>query len=67
MNECLLVKWIRKIYQEPNALWFKILKAKYLGDKSFFDSKTRGLAVLDWVTLCQAPVQLGGYVLGREW
>lgn len=30
MNECLLVKWIWKIHMEPNSLWFKILKAKYM-------------------------------------
>jgi hypothetical protein len=40
MNKCLLVKWIWKIYQQPDELWFKILKAKYLGEKNFFDSKS---------------------------
>jgi hypothetical protein len=35
MNDCLLVKWIWKIYQQPDELWFKILKAKYLGEKDF--------------------------------
>ena len=42
MNDCLLVKWIWKIFSEPDDLWFKIIKAKYLGDGSFFDSKTKG-------------------------
>jgi hypothetical protein len=39
MNESLIVKCIWKIFQQPNELWFKIIKAKYLGDNSFFDSK----------------------------
>lgn len=30
INECLLVKWIWKILQEPDELWFKILQAKYI-------------------------------------
>jgi hypothetical protein len=44
MNDCLLVKWIWKIFQEPDELWFKIIKAKYLGDGGFFDSKTKGVS-----------------------
>lgn len=28
MNECLLVKWIWKIMQEPDETWFKLVKAK---------------------------------------
>lgn len=42
MNDCLLVKWIWKIYQEPDELWFKILKAKYMGQGGFLESKTKG-------------------------
>lgn len=42
MNECLLVKWIWKIMQEPDELWFKIIKAKYLDDKGFFFSDGAG-------------------------
>jgi hypothetical protein len=43
MNESLLVKWIWRIYQQPDELWYRILKAKYLGNNNFFDSKaTRG-------------------------
>jgi len=42
MNECLVVKWIWKIMQEPNALWFKILKAKYLDSRGFFYSNSKG-------------------------
>lgn len=30
MNDCLLVKWIWKIYCEPDDLWFKLIKTKYL-------------------------------------
>lgn len=40
MNDCLLVKWIWKIFQQPNELWFKILKAKYMGDNSFLIQKS---------------------------
>jgi hypothetical protein len=42
MNDCLLVKWIWKIFQEPDTLWFRILKAKYLDGCSFFSSKVKG-------------------------
>jgi hypothetical protein len=42
MNECLLVKWIWKILQEPDTLWFKILKAKYLDGCSFLSSRSKG-------------------------
>jgi hypothetical protein len=30
MNDCLLTKWIWRILQEPDELWFKVIKAKYL-------------------------------------
>jgi hypothetical protein len=36
MNDCLLVKWIWKIHQEPDALWFRLLKAKYMNGVNFF-------------------------------
>jgi hypothetical protein len=42
MNESLLVKWIWRIYQQPDELWYRILKAKYLGNNNFFDSKATG-------------------------
>lgn len=42
MNDCLLVKWIWKIHQEPEELWFKILKAKYMKTGNFFNSKVTG-------------------------
>jgi hypothetical protein len=42
MNECLLVKWIWKIVQGSDDLWFKILQAKYMPNGNFFQSKTRG-------------------------
>jgi len=42
MNECLLVKWIWNIHQEPDELWFKLIKAKYLDGCSFFTSKSKG-------------------------
>lgn len=42
MNECLIVKWIWKIMQEPDDLWFRILKAKYMDDRGFFYSDSKG-------------------------
>jgi len=42
MNDCLLVKWIWKILLEPDELWFKLLKAKYMSNSNFFSSKSRG-------------------------
>ena len=44
MNDCLMVKWIWKIFQEPDELWFKFLKAKYMGEGGFFESKTKGVS-----------------------
>jgi hypothetical protein len=42
MNESLLVKWIWKIHLQPDDHWYRILKAKYLGDNGFFDSTRAG-------------------------
>jgi hypothetical protein len=42
MNDCLLVKWIWKIHQEPDSLWFQLLKAKYMNGVNFFSSKCKG-------------------------
>lgn len=42
MNECLLVKWIWKIMQAPDELWFKLLKAKYMTRGGFFRSNNMG-------------------------
>jgi hypothetical protein len=42
MNECLTVKWIWKIHQEPDELWIRILKAKYMDEKGFFGSNEMG-------------------------
>ena len=42
MNDCLLVKWIWKMFQEPDELWFKLVKAKYMSEGSFFDSNIKG-------------------------
>ena len=42
MNDCLLVKWIWKIVQEPDDLWFRILKATYICVRvGFFNPKQR--------------------------
>lgn len=43
INECLLVKWIWKIYKQPEDIWCKILRAKYMQHGDLFRSKeTRG-------------------------
>jgi hypothetical protein len=36
------VKWIWKISQEPEELWFKLVKAKYMPEGSFFIQMLRG-------------------------
>ena len=41
MNDCLLVKWIWKLFQEPDELWFKLVKAKYMPEGSFFYSNIK--------------------------
>jgi hypothetical protein len=38
INECLMVKWIWKIYQQPDSLWARILRAKYMRYGDFFRS-----------------------------
>jgi hypothetical protein len=42
MNSCLLVKWIWKIHQEPDELWFRLIKAKYLNGCNFFSAPSKG-------------------------
>lgn len=39
MNDCLLVKWIWKIMQGSEDIWFKLLKAKYMPAGGFFQSR----------------------------
>jgi len=51
MNESLLVKWIWKIHQQPDELWYRILQAKYLGENGFFLFYwDRGVSVLERAT-----------------
>ena len=42
MNECLLAKWIWRILNGSDAMWFKIIHAKYLRSGSFFSSPCAG-------------------------
>jgi hypothetical protein len=44
MNECLLVKWIWKISQGSEDLWYKPIKAKYMSDEDFYGSKNKGVS-----------------------
>jgi len=41
-NQCLITKWIWKIEKGSNELWYKILQAKYMRKKGFFNSKSYG-------------------------
>lgn len=36
MNDCLLTKWIWKISQGSNDVWYKLLEAKYMPEGGFF-------------------------------
>lgn len=38
-NDCLLSKWLWKIDQARDELWFRILKAKYFPDRNSWGSK----------------------------
>lgn len=42
MNHCLLTKWIWKIHNNNDELWFRILKAKYMKNGGFADSNSNG-------------------------
>jgi len=42
MNDCLFGKMDMENTSEPDELWFKILKAKYMGVWGFFDSNVKG-------------------------
>jgi hypothetical protein len=39
-NECLMVKWIWKLYQQKESLWARLIHAKYMRDDDFY--KTNG-------------------------
>jgi hypothetical protein len=44
LNECLMVKWIWKIYTHKESLWVRLLHAKYMRNGDFFRSRVcRGL------------------------
>jgi hypothetical protein len=36
INECMMVKWTWKIYQQSDSLWARILRAKYMRHGDFF-------------------------------
>lgn len=42
MNECMVVKWIWKITQGSDELWYILLKAKHIPEGSFFKSRYKG-------------------------
>jgi hypothetical protein len=42
MNDCFLVKWIWRLVNKVESLWYKILDMKYLKGKDFFSTSGRG-------------------------
>jgi hypothetical protein len=44
MNECLLAKWIWKIVQGSEHMWYKLVKVEYMPKDNFFLSKIRGVS-----------------------
>lgn len=38
MNDCLISKWVWKIHNADNELWYRIIKAKYFPDGAFRDA-----------------------------
>jgi hypothetical protein len=42
INECVMVKWIWKIYQQFDSLWARILRAKYMRHGDFLRSRGAG-------------------------
>lgn len=44
MNQCLLSKWIYKLEKGDNNPCYQLLRAKYLGEGGFFNSKSRGVS-----------------------
>jgi hypothetical protein len=39
LNECLMAKWIRKLYTQKGSLWVRLLTAKYMRNVNFFTSR----------------------------
>jgi hypothetical protein len=39
LNECLMVKWIWKLYQQKESLWVKLIKGKYMRDDDFYGTR----------------------------
>jgi hypothetical protein len=38
-NECIITKWIWKIYTQHDRLWVRLLTAKYMKNGDFYDSR----------------------------
>lgn len=53
MNECLLIKWIWKIYSDCDETWCKLVKAKY--KTMIFLVLALGITVLARSTQSQTP------------
>jgi hypothetical protein len=39
LNECLMIKWIWKLYRQKGSLWVRLLTAKYMKDGDLFRSR----------------------------
>jgi hypothetical protein len=39
LNECLMTKWVWKIYQQNGSQWVRLLEAKYMKEGDLFKSK----------------------------
>jgi hypothetical protein len=42
LNECLMSKWIWKLYHDKDGLWARLLRVKYMRDGDFYKSKSNG-------------------------
>jgi hypothetical protein len=68
MNTSLLLKWICKLFNEPNgSLWQQFFLKKYLPDGSFiFMSVKKRITALKWFGKDQTLVSVGGsFVVGN--
>jgi hypothetical protein len=39
LNRCLITMWVWKLHQQPESLWVRLIRAKYMRDAEFFQIK----------------------------
>jgi hypothetical protein len=66
-NECLLTKWIWKLYKQKNSLWVKLLTAKYMRHGNFFKTREGQGSILKKPPQGEAPLQIGGCTQSGRW